>query len=251
MSEDQLRLDEIRPPQTGEARILVELDQVEVDFAIGGGIRGKASKLRAVDAVSFAVREGETFGLVGETGSGKTTVAKVILRMERPTAGVVRIGGMDIQTLRGDRLAIHSRLVQMVMQDPYASLDPRMKVGDIIAEPLTGGNPLAARSQRVRRRVLDLIELVGLPSASARLYPLQFSGGQRQRIAIARALVADSKLIILDEPTSALDVSVRAQILNLLKDLQKKFGVTYLYISHDLATVAYMAATVAVMYLGR
>ncbi len=230
---------------------LVELRDVCVDYQIRERLFGEPTILKAVDGVSFGIDAGQTFGLVGETGCGKTTIAKVILRMERPTAGDILVAGEDIGRLSGGRLRAHSRLVQVVLQDPYASLDLRMTVGEIIAEPLTRGNPVASRSRKVRARVAEMLELVGLDAASSRLFPHQFSGGQRQRIAIARALGSNPRLVILDEPTSALDVSIRAQILNLLKDLQTEVQVTFLFISHDLATVAYMAPRVAVMYLGR
>jgi oligopeptide transport system ATP-binding protein len=171
--------------------------------------------------------------------------------MVEPTSGSVIVAGHATGSLRGDALQAHRRLVQVVLQDPYSSLDPRMRVGDIIAEPLTLGRPMGRRRQEIRGRVEELLRVVGLPATRAQLYPHQFSGGQRQRVAIARALAPRPELIVLDEPTSALDVSVRAQIINLLRKLQEELGVTYLVISHDLVSVAYLASTVAVMYLGR
>ena len=233
---------------------LVELTNVSVHYTLRGWTpwgRQKGELLRALDDVSLSVTKGVTLGLVGETGSGKTTVAKVVMGMTKPTFGTIAVAGTDLQKLKGQSLGAHRRLVQVVMQDPNSSLDPRMTVAEIVAEPLTRGYPLLGRRPKIRRRVAELLDLVGLSPTSARLYPHQFSGGQRQRIAIARALAPRPQLIVLDEPTSALDVSVRAQIVNLLLDLQSELGMTYLFISHDLATVAYMAKTVAVMYLGR
>jgi oligopeptide/dipeptide ABC transporter ATP-binding protein len=211
-----------------------------------------APTLLAVDHVSLRLRRGETLGIVGATGSGKSTIARVIMGMQAPTTGTVRVAGHDLAEVSGpERLALQ-RLRQVVLQDPYSSLDPRMKVGNIIAEPLRHGPEARKMTRRaVRDRVADLLQLVGMSPSKADLFPHQFSGGQRQRISIARALAPEPELIVLDEPTSALDVSVRAQILNLLKDLQERLGITYMIISHDLVTVAYLASTVAVMHRGR
>jgi oligopeptide/dipeptide ABC transporter ATP-binding protein len=231
---------------------LLELDDVRVHYAPRQSIRGaKAQPVRAVDGVSFVIPKGQTLGLVGGTGSGKSTIAQLIMGMVAPTSGTVRIAGRQASELRGRALMAQRRAVQVVLQDPFSSLDPRMKVGDIIAEPLTLGMPLRGRSKAITTRVAELLTLVGLSPSKASLYPHQFSGGQRQRIAIARALAPRPELIVLDEPTSALDVSVRAQILNLLKDLQQRLGVTYLVISHDLISVAFLAQTVGVMWQGR
>ena len=186
---------------------------------------------------------------MGESGCGKTTTAKLVLLLEQPTAGLMRFEGQDLQTLERGSLRHYRRSVQAVFQDPYASLNPRMRVGSIIAEPLVTNEPLP--SAEVRKRILRLLELVGLPERSADLFPHEFSGGQRQRIAIARALSLSPKLVVLDEPVSALDVSIRAQILNLLRDLQARLGLSYLFIAHDLAAVAHMSHTIAVMYLGK
>jgi oligopeptide transport system ATP-binding protein len=207
------------------------------------------SVVRAVDEVSFTIAPGQTLGVVGESGCGKTTTAKLVLGLEEPSSGSIRFEGKDLRELDPAGRRYYRKSVQAVFQDPYASLSPRMRVGAIIAEPLVTNEQLAARE--VRQRVLDLLGLVGLPSRAAELFPHEFSGGQRQRIAIARALSLSPKLIVLDEPVSALDVSIRAQILNLLRDLQAQFGVSYLFIAHDLAAVAHMSHEIAVMYLGR
>src|SRR5437762_13424670 len=205
--------------------------------------------VRAVDDISFTIDPGKTLGLVGESGCGKTTTAKLVLLLEQPTGGVIRFEGQDLQALDGGSLRDYRRSVQAVFQDPYASLNPRMRVESIIAEPLVTNEPLP--SAEVRTRVLRLLEVVGLPERSAGLFPHEFSGGQRQRIAIARALSLSPKLVVPDEPVSALDVSIRAQILNLLRDLQARLGLSYLFIAHDLAAVAHMSHTIAVMYLGK
>jgi oligopeptide/dipeptide ABC transporter ATP-binding protein len=205
--------------------------------------------VKAVDGINFAVPQGETLAIVGESGCGKTTTAKLILRLEDPTAGQVLVDGQDIHTLSGAALKRYRTTVQAVFQDPWSSLSPRMRVREIVAEPLVinGGMP----SQVVKQRVAETLEAVGLRPQQANLYPHEFSGGQRQRIAVASALVSNPKLIILDEPVSALDVSIRAQIMNLLVDLQKQYKVSYLLIAHHLATTRYMANEVAVMYLGK
>jgi oligopeptide/dipeptide ABC transporter ATP-binding protein len=211
-----------------------------------GGVRGW---IKAVDGVSVQVAEGETLGIVGESGSGKTTLAKLFLLLERPTAGSLLFDGKEIQAFGRDDFRRYRRAVQAVFQDPYSSLNPRMRVGDIVAEPLPPENGLSRAA--VRERVGEVLELVGLRRDSTALYPHEFSGGQRQRIAIARALVTYPKFIILDEPVSALDVSIRAQILNLLKHLQEKLGLAYVMISHDLAAARYLATRLAVMYAGK
>jgi oligopeptide/dipeptide ABC transporter ATP-binding protein len=205
--------------------------------------------IKAVDGVSVQVAEGETLGIVGESGSGKTTLAKLFLRLTKPTAGSLLFDDQEMSAFTKEDLARYRRAVQAVFQDPYSSLNPRMRVADIVAEPL----PPEANANRaaVRERVAQALELVGLSQTSVALYPHEFSGGQRQRIAIARALVTYPKLIILDEPVSALDVSIRAQILNLLKGLQERLGLAYVMISHDLAAARYLSTRLAVMYAGK
>ena len=229
---------------------LLEVSGLTKHFPVRAGMLGlSAGLVRAVDSVSFALEVGATLGLVGESGCGKTTTSKLILGLESPTAGEIRFAGENIRAQGAEERRRYRRSVQAVFQDPYASLDPRMRVGSIIAEPLVINEQSDAAGRR--HRVRELLDLVGLPARAADLFPHEFSGGQRQRIAIARALALSPKLIVLDEPVSALDVSIRAQILNLLRDLQARLGVSYLFISHDLAAVAHMSHTIAVMYLGK
>ena len=205
--------------------------------------------IKAVDGVSVQVAEGETLGIVGESGSGKTTLAKLFLLLTKPTSGSLLFADQEVSTFTKEDLTRYRRAVQAVFQDPYSSLNPRMRVAAIVAEPLPPD--VSASRATVRERVAQALELVGLSQESAALYPHEFSGGQRQRIAIARALVTYPKLIILDEPVSALDVSIRAQILNLLKGLQERLGLAYVMISHDLAAARYLSTRLAVMYAGK
>jgi oligopeptide/dipeptide ABC transporter ATP-binding protein len=229
--------------------VVLEAMRVAKHFRARRGVFGARGVVRAVDGISFAIEGGRTLGVVGESGCGKSTTAKLVLGLETPSSGTIRFEGRDLQTLSPAERRHYRRSVQAVFQDPYASLNPRMRIGAIIAEPLITN----ARLERgeVRRRILDLLDLVGLPAHAADLFPHEFSGGQRQRIAIARALALSPKLVVLDEPVSALDVSIRAQILNLLRDLQAQFGLSYLFIAHDLAAVAHMSHAIAVMYLGK
>jgi oligopeptide transport system ATP-binding protein len=215
----------------------------------GGLLHRRTAWVKAVEAVDFAIQPSETLGLIGESGCGKTTTAKLILLQEKPTEGSIRFQGDNVLELQGDALMRYRRAVQVVFQDPYSSLSPRMRVRDIIAEPLEIHTDMSRAG--IRERVAEVLELVGLQPDVADLFPHEFSGGQRQRIAIARALVTDTRLIVLDEPVSALDVSIRAQIMNQLEHLQATLGVSYLFIGHDLAGVAHISHRIAVMYLGQ
>src|ERR671923_867728 len=234
-----------------EKPLILRADHLKKHFAVTKGllVMKVIGWVKAVDDISFSIRQGETLALVGESGCGKTTTAKLILRLEEPTAGQVFIDGKDVHSLEGNDLREYRTMVQAVFQDPWSSLCPRMRVREIIAEPLVI-NRQVSRAE-VNERVEEMLAAVGLRPEQANLYPHEFSGGQRQRIAMASALISSPKLIVLDEPVSALDVSIRAQIMNLLVDLQQQFQVSYLLIAHHLATTRYMAHEVAVMYLGK
>jgi oligopeptide/dipeptide ABC transporter ATP-binding protein len=229
---------------------VLEVRGLKKHFPVRRGLLGRSgASVKAVDGVDFAIHAGETLGLIGESGCGKTTTSKLILLQETPTAGAIAFEGRDIAGLAGADLMAYRRAVQVVFQDPFSSLSPRMRVQDIIAEPLEIHTKLSPTA--IRERVGAVLEQVGLAPDVAPLFPHEFSGGQRQRVAIARALATDTRLIVLDEPVSALDVSVRAQIINQLEHLQRTLGVSYLFIGHDLATVAHISHRIAVMYLGR
>jgi oligopeptide/dipeptide ABC transporter ATP-binding protein len=229
---------------------LLEARGLTKHFPVGRSLLGRGGGVvRAVDDIAFTIEPGRTLGVVGESGCGKTTTAKLVLRLEKPTAGQILFQDQDVAGLEGAGLHFYRKSVQAVFQDPYASLNPRMRVDAIIAEPLVTHERLDGPA--VAARVAKLLDVVGLPARSRDLFPHEFSGGQRQRIAIARALAISPRLVVLDEPVSALDVSIRAQILNLLRDLQRELGLSYLFIAHDLAAVAHMSHVIAVMYLGR
>jgi peptide/nickel transport system ATP-binding protein len=234
-----------------ESPTLIRVDHMVKEFSITSGtiIQKKVGTVKAVSDVSLTMRKGETFGLVGESGCGKTTMGRLVVALETPTSGAVEFDGQDITGLKGQELRHRRRDLQMMFQDPYASLDPRMRVGTILREPLKVQGMGSSAEQQARVR--QMLDEVGLPARSTELYPHEFSGGQRQRIGLARALALEPKLIVADEPVSALDVSIQAQILNLLKDLQERHDLSYLFISHDLAVVKYMADTIGVMYLGK
>lgn len=235
-------------PENG---ILLNVENLKMWFPITQGvvIQRHIGDIKAVDGVNFFIRHGETLGLVGESGCGKSTTGRAILQLYRPTAGDVYFEGENLCQLKGERLRRMRRKMQMIFQDPYASLNPRMTVGNIIGEPLEVHNILKGKA--LKERVQELLQVVGLNPYFINRYPHEFSGGQRQRIGVARSLAVNPSFIICDEPISALDVSIQAQIINLLEELQEQFGLTYLFIAHDLSVVRHISDRVAVMYLGK
>jgi oligopeptide transport system ATP-binding protein len=234
-----------------ENNILARVKNLKKYFPITRGIifQRQIGAIKAVDDISFTIRRGETLGLVGESGCGKSTTGRTILQLYRPTSGSVLFEGQDLATMKGEQLRRMRRKMQMIFQDPYASLNPRMTVGNIVGEPLEVHG--VAKAKERRERVQELLQLVGLNPYFINRYPHEFSGGQRQRIGVARALALNPSFIVCDEPISALDVSIQAQVVNLLGNLQQEFGLTYLFIAHDLSMVRHISDRVAVMYLGK
>ncbi|TMF71559.1 MAG: ATP-binding cassette domain-containing protein [Chloroflexi bacterium] len=226
------------------AKVLVRVENVVKHFPAGIGV-----SVKAVDGVTFEIRQGETLGLVGESGCGKSTLGRLVMQLIPVTSGKVFLDGVELTSLHGERLRQQRRQMQIIFQDPFASLDPRMTIGDIIAEPLVNFGVM--RGRKLRDRVQELLRVVGLNPNFNNRYPHEFSGGQRQRIGIARALALNPKLIVCDEAISALDVSIQAQVVNLLEDLQREFNLTYLFIAHDLSVVRHISDRVMVMYLGK
>lgn len=230
--------------------VLVEAKELFKYFPIHAGLTSRhVADVRAVDGVTFTIKEGETLGLVGESGSGKTTIGRLLLRLLPATRGEIWFEGRNVLAMKRGELRRLRRSMQIIFQDPFASLNPRMTIGDIVGEPLEIHG--ITKGKQTERRVRELLELVGLQPYHANRYPHEFSGGQRQRVGVARALAVNPRFIVCDEPVSALDVSIQAQVINLLEDLQEKFGLTYLFIAHDLSVVRHISSRVAVMYVGK
>ncbi|HAX18005.1 MAG TPA: peptide ABC transporter ATP-binding protein [Actinobacteria bacterium] len=234
-----------------ENTVLLEVNNLKKYFNLRSGFfySKSSGSVKAVDDISFFIKKGEIFGLVGESGCGKSTTARLILRLIKPTSGIIRYKGTDLVNIKNSQLLKYRKEIQIIFQDPYASLSPRMTIGDIVNEPLEI-HKIGTKSTRIKR-IKEYLKTVGLNPEHINRYPHEFSGGQRQRVGIARALVLQPELIICDEPVSALDVSVQAQILNLMLDLQKEFNLTYLFIAHDLSVVKYVSNRIGVMYLGK
>ena len=228
---------------------ILKVTDLKVHFPVAGGVFSKKQVVKAVDGLNFEIMPGETFGLVGESGCGKSTTGRAIVKIYNPTEGKVEFNGEDITKINGKELSQFRKNVQMIFQDPYASLNPRMTVGEIIREPMDIHNIYSTKKER-ENRVRELLEIVGLKPDHIRRYPHEFSGGQRQRIGIARTLALNPKFIVCDEPISALDVSIQAQVINLLENIQKKMDISYLFIAHDLSMVKHISDRIGVMYLG-
>ena len=232
-----------------EQKVILSVKNLKTYFDVTKGIFSKKQSVKAVDDVSFDVYENETFGLVGESGCGKTTLGRTIVKLYEPESGSIEFEGRDIAKIRGRELISFRKDMQMIFQDPYASLNPRMTVGEIIKEPMIIHNIYKTDAER-EERVVELLKIVGLKPDHIRRYPAEFSGGQRQRVGIARALAVNPKFIVCDEPISALDVSIQAQVVNLLKEIQEKMGLSYLFIAHDLSMVKYISDRIGVLHLG-
>ncbi len=246
------QMEERAPAPGQEVAPLLEVKDLKMHFPVTSGVilQRRVGDIKAVDGVSFTIRPGETLGLVGESGSGKTTVGRCIIQLNAPTSGEVWLDGVELTTAKGKQMRAMRRRMQMVFQDPYSSLNPRMSIGSIIGEPMLVHNITHGKNE-LQEQVAELLHVVGLNPSMADRYPHEFSGGQRQRIGIARAIAVRPEFIVADEPVSALDVSIQAQLINLLEDIQEQFNLTFLFIAHDLSVVRHMSENVAVMYLGK